>query len=164
VIAIRRPISRQQWNPEPLVLDHAPPAEAVRPPHRLEDEVRQHVEEVVVRYLEAAVDLVHPPQRLPAGGAVVAVLDDRRDDQVGVVVALLRAGRELPRRVEPLPDRRHRVRAEERELERASRVERELVADDEVRDPLVVGDRVEAEDLLEVRRRPHRRIPVCPSE
>ena len=152
-------------DPEPLVLDHAPPAEAVGPADGLEDEVGEDVEEVLVGDVEAAVDLVHALERRAASGAVVAVLDDRRDDQVGVVVALLCPRAELAGRVEALADRGHGIRAEEGELERARRVERELVADDEMRDPLVVGDRVEAEDLLEIRgRAPHRRMPVWPRE
>jgi hypothetical protein len=102
---IRRPISRQQWKlARRSVSVNRPPAETRVPADRLEHERREHVHEVVVRDLEAAVDPVHLPERALSRLAVVAVLEDRADDQVGVVVALLRRARELAGRVEQASD------------------------------------------------------------
>ena len=76
---------------------------------------------------ETAVDLVHAPDRRPPDGRVVAVLGERADQEIGVVVALGRAVGELARRREQLGDARHGKGAEERQLKRACGVERELV-------------------------------------
>jgi sugar phosphate isomerase/epimerase len=58
--------------------------------------------------------------RLPtARFAVVTVLHHFADDDVGVVVTLLRAAREFPGAVEQRGNRRHAKRAKERELQRA---------------------------------------------
>ena len=96
-------------------------------------------------------NLVQAAERALPGLAVVSILDHQADDQVSVVVPLLGTGGELVGRVEQRPDRRHRVGAEERAFERTSRVEGELVASDQMRDPLVVRDGVETQDLLEIR-------------
>jgi hypothetical protein len=136
---------------EPLRLDHPPPAEALVPADRLEDERRENVEEVLVGDLEPPVDLVHPPQRPTSRLAAVAVLEDRADDQVCVVVAFLGRAGELAGRVEQPGDAGDRKGSEERELEGACRIPWELVAHVEVDDPLVVADRVERQDLSEIR-------------
>jgi hypothetical protein len=69
--------------------------------------------------------------------------------EVGVVVALLRALDELAAAREDLRDARDRERPEQRELEGADRVEREVVARAEVGDLDVVLHGVEGEDPLE---------------
>src|SRR5262245_56377540 len=47
--------------PAPSLLDgQRPPAEAIEPAQRLERESRQHVEEILIRDAEAAVNGVHP--------------------------------------------------------------------------------------------------------
>src|SRR5207253_10086652 len=51
---------------ELLLLHERPPAEARVPADRLVDERRQDVEEVLVRDLEPAVQMVHAPDRAPA--------------------------------------------------------------------------------------------------
>src|SRR5439155_14408744 len=126
-----------------------PPPVALVPADRLEDHRREHVAEVVVGDLEAAVDLVHPPDRALAEVALVAELRERRNQQLRVVVALLRPLGELAGRVEQRRDRRHRERAIERELERALRVPGELEARVEVDDPLRVALGVEPFDLTQ---------------
>jgi hypothetical protein len=68
---------------------------------------------------ETAVDLVHAADRRPPDGRVVAVLGERADQEIGVVVALEHAVGELARRREQLGDARHGKGAEERQLERA---------------------------------------------
>jgi hypothetical protein len=103
------------------------------------------------------VDPVHLTDRPLAGLGVVAGLDDRGQDQVGVVVALLRRAAELARLVEERRDRRHRERPEQRQLERPRRVPRELEARVQVDDPRVVGDGVEPANLAEIRRVTHER-------
>jgi hypothetical protein len=85
------------------------------------------------------VDLVHAADRRPPDGRVVAVLGERADQEIGVVVALERAVGELARRREQLGDARHGKGAEERRLERARGVERELVAGVEVDDANMVA-------------------------
>jgi len=80
------------------------------------------------------VDLVHAADRRPPDGRVVAVLGERADQEIGVVVALGRAVGELARRREQLGDARQGKGAGERQLERARGVERELVAGVEVDD------------------------------
>jgi hypothetical protein len=92
------------------------------------------------------VDLLHAADRRPPDGRVVAVLRERADQEIGVVVALERAVRELARRREQLSDARHGKGAEERQLERARGVERELVAGVEVDDAHMVAHRIEATD------------------
>ena len=67
---------------------------------------------------ETAVDLVHAADRRPPDGRVVAVLGERADQEIGVVVALDRAIGELARRREQLGDAQHGRGAEERQLER----------------------------------------------
>jgi hypothetical protein len=104
---------------------------------------------------ETAVDLVHAADRRPHDGRVVAVLGERADQEIGVVVALERAVGELARRREQLGDARHGKGAEERRLKRARGVERELVAGVEVDDAKMVAHRIEATDLGEVRRLAH---------
>ena len=54
---------------------------------------------------ETAVDLVHAADRRPPDGRVVAVLGERADQEIGVVVALDRAIGELARRHGRAPDR-----------------------------------------------------------
>jgi hypothetical protein len=104
---------------------------------------------------ETAVDLVHAADRRPPDGRVVAVLGERADQEIGVVVALERAVGELARRREQLGDARHGKGAEERQLERARGVERELLAGVEVDDAHMVAHLIEATDLGEVRRLAH---------
>jgi hypothetical protein len=140
---------------EPLCLDQPPPAEALVPADGLVDERGEYVEEVVVRDLEAAVDLVHAANRAAALRAVVPVLGDRREDQVGVVVTFLGALCELARRVEESGDGGDGEGSEECELERAGRVEGKLEAGVQVHDALMVGERVEPLDLAQVPGRPH---------
>ena len=95
---------------------------------------------------ETAVDLVHAADRRPPDGRVVAVLGERADQEIGVVVALDRAIGELARRREQLGDARHGKGAEERQLERARGVERELVAGVEVDDAHMVAHLIDAAD------------------
>jgi hypothetical protein len=71
------------------------------------------------------------------------------EQELGVGVPSLRAARELAGGVEEAADRRHGVAAEEGELRRDHAVERELEADVEVDDPLMVALGVEPPDLRE---------------
>jgi hypothetical protein len=80
---------------------------------------------------------------------VVPRLDDRAEDQIRVVVATLCARRELLRLVEQPRDRRRAECPEERELERAGRVERELVDRVDLNDALRIALRVERENLAQ---------------
>src|SRR6266540_1344146 len=137
---------------EALLLDQTAPTEPLVPADGLEDKRREHVQEVLVRDLEAAVQAVHAADRARSLGGVVAGLDDRAQDQVGVVVPALGALRELARGVEQLRDRRRAERPEERELERASRVEGEFVHGVDVGDPLRVAFGIQFEDLAQVPR------------
>ena len=137
---------------ELLRLVQLPPAEAGVPANGLEDERREHVEEVVVADPEAPVDAVHAPDRAASGIRVVARLGERRDQEIGVVVALPRPLRELAGQREQLADRRHREGAKERQLERPSRVPRELEAGVEEDNSLVVAHRIEPEDLVQITR------------
>ena len=97
-IAIRRPTSRQYANVASFSVSINHTNQTHIPTNKLKNKQQKHVEEVLVRDLEALVDPVHLPDRALALLAVVARLDDRREDQVGVVVALLRGGVELARR------------------------------------------------------------------
>jgi hypothetical protein len=93
--------------------------------------------------------LVHPAQCPAAALAVVAPLHQFTDDQIGVVVAFLRAGAELTGPVQQCRDAGHAEAAEQGEFERARRVEREIVAGAEEHDPLVVPLWVERPDLFQ---------------
>src|SRR5205823_14213620 len=128
---------------EPLLVAHRPPAEARVPTDRFVDEGGQYVEEVFVGDCEPAMLLVHPQQGAASALAVIAALHQLADDQIGIVVALLRAVAKLAGAVEESRDAGHAEAAKEREFERARRVERELVAGVEKDDALVVFDRVE---------------------
>jgi hypothetical protein len=100
------------------------------------------------------VDLVHAADRRPPDGRVVAVLGERADQEIGVVVALERAVGELARRREQLGDARHGKGVGERQLERAW-CRTGTVVGVEVDDAHVVAHRIEATDLGEVRRLAH---------
>jgi hypothetical protein len=131
---MRSPTARQKWKSAT---------------YRLEDEGGQDVEEVLVRDREAAVDRVHPRERGAASRAVVPVLEHLTHEDVGVVVALLRAALELAGAMEERRDARDAERAEERQLERAGGVEREIDARGEEDDALMILHRVERRDLAE---------------
>src|SRR5205085_2249665 len=130
--------------PDPPAPPRGRPPAAARPPHPAGAPHRD-------RELAAPALAARPPGRRgaptpprpPPDVAVVTMLEHRADQDVGVVVAFLRPPAELARRVEQPCDRRDGVGAEEGELERPRRVERELVADVQVDDPLVVARRVE---------------------
>jgi hypothetical protein len=94
-------------------------AVAIDPADRLEQERGEHVQVVVVLDGEARVDLVHAPEHLATARRVIPVLDDLAHDDLGVVVALLRAALELARSAEDAGDRRHAEGAKQRELQRA---------------------------------------------
>src|SRR3712207_1854105 len=132
-----------------LLLDHASPAEALVPADRLEDKRREHVEEIFVPNIEAPVDGVHARDRRPAALAVIAVLHDLTHDNIGVVVAFLRALLELGGLVQQTADRRHSEGAEERELQRARRVPREVDPAAQEGDALMIALGVESLDFGE---------------
>src|SRR5689334_18835924 len=132
-----------------LELEERTPAEAGIPADRLEDHRREHVEEVVVLDREVPVDPVHAPDGAPPELGFVTVLAERRDQDLRVVVALLRPRRELAGRMEELRDRGHGVRPVERELERALRVPRELERGVDEHDPLRVALGVECLELAQ---------------
>src|SRR5207248_7294426 len=92
----------------------------------------------------------------------VAPLHHLAEEQVGVVVALLRPAAELAGAVQEPPDARHRVGAEQGELQRARDVEGELVAGAEVDDALVVPPGTERLDLLSDAGSAHR-SPLVPA-
>jgi hypothetical protein len=56
---------------------------------------RQHVEEILVRNAEAAVNGIHPGDGAFSQVGVEAILDDGGDDQIRVVIAPLRPPFEL---------------------------------------------------------------------
>jgi hypothetical protein len=92
---------------------------------------------------------VHPPQRPAAALAVVAALDQLADDEIGVVVPLLGALAELTGPVEEGGNAGRAKGAEQSELQRSRRVEREVVTRAEKDDPLVVLLGIERLDLLQ---------------
>src|SRR5205823_4565891 len=104
-------------------------------------------EEVVVRDREPPVDLVHPTDRPTAEFAVVAVLAERGDEDLRVVIPLLRAARELAGGGEQLRDRGDCVRPVKRQLERSLRVPRKLERGVEEDDPLRIALRIERLNL-----------------
>ena len=94
-------------------------------------------------------DPVHLTDCTTPEPAVVAVLAERRDQDPRVVVAFLRQSRSLAGRTEQLRDRRDRIRAIERELERAFCVPRKLERPVEEDDALRVVFRIERGDLTQ---------------
>src|SRR4030095_12253375 len=82
-------------------------------------------QEILVRYPELAVDRVHARDCALPALAVAAVLDDLADDEIGVVVAFLRARLGPASPVTPPADARRGERAEERQFERTGHVPRE---------------------------------------
>src|SRR4051794_8202881 len=143
---------------EPLGLAHLAPAEARVPADRLVDEGREDVAEIVVGDLEAAVLRVHARQRPASALAAVAVLHQLADNDVGIVVAFLRAMAEFAGRVEKTGYARHAEGAEQCEFERARRVEREIVAGAQKNDALVIALRVERPNPVKDRQAPHQRL------
>jgi hypothetical protein len=83
------------------------------------------------------------------------MLDDLADDDLGVVVALLWPALELARGIEDARDGGCAERAKQRQLERALRVPRELLCEDQKRDALMIQCRVQpmisvrASDMLQ---------------
>ena len=122
-----------------LFVGQAAPAEAVDPADGFEDERGEDVEEVGVGDVEAAVELVHAADGGEAVGRVVAVLEEFADEDVGVVVALLRGAGELAGLVEQGGDAGDGEGAEEGELEGAGGVEGKVLAAGEPDDLLVVA-------------------------
>ena len=96
-----------------------------------------------------AMHAVHAPERSFAAVGIEAVFDDLGQDEISVVVALLRAVNEFARVGEQASDGGNGVGPKEREFERARGVEREFVGRHEVGDPLIVDRRVEREDFFE---------------
>src|SRR6185436_9883567 len=131
------------------------PAVRIGPPHRLEDAGREHVDEIVDRDLVVGVRPVHPLERLFAAAALVPPLAHLGDENRRVVVAPLRIGVELARAIEQRRDARDAIRAIERDLERADRVPRELVAERQVDDALMIAVGIEPLDGAQVRETPH---------
>jgi len=86
----------------------------------------------------------------PPALAVVTVLVDFADDQVGVVIAFLRAPAEFLRLIEQARDTRRRERAEQRKLQRARGVKRELVEGVEVDDLQMIALWVKLQDVVEI--------------
>src|SRR5262245_20878125 len=112
------------------------PAEAIEPAQRLEREGRQHVEEILVRNAKPAVNGIHLGDGASAQVGLEAVLDNRGEDQIRVVIAPLRPPFELAGGMQYARDPRTREGAEQRELERARDVPREVVASEPVGDRL----------------------------
>jgi hypothetical protein len=135
-----------------LDLAQGSPAEALVPADWLEDERGQHVKVVVIRDREAAVQLVHAPQRPFAAVAVVPPIHEFADDDVGVVVTLLGALVKFTRAVEQLGNARHGEGAKQGEFEGADRVEGEIDARGEEDDALMVLHGIERANLVESRR------------
>jgi hypothetical protein len=89
VTPIRAPISRQYRHAGvELVRGQRPPAVAVDPPPRLDDEGGQHVGQVDGADGVGGVHPVDAPDGLTSAGGVVAVLLDLGEQQLGVVEAL----------------------------------------------------------------------------
>jgi hypothetical protein len=140
-----------------LVGMEASPPEAIQPALGLAHEGAEHVEVVVVGDLEAAVDLVHAPDRLAPAALAVAVLIELADEDRGVVVALLGAVLEFFGRVEQPADAGDRIRAEERELQRLGHVPRKLADVVQPDDLLVIALGVQSFDVIEQPHGPHGR-------
>ena len=130
-----------------FAFSHSPPAKTFVPTNRHKDKRGEDVKKIVVADLEAAVQLVHPLERGATAFAVVTVLHHFADDDVGVVVTLLRAAREFPGAIEQRGNRRHAKRAKERELQRARGVERKIDAATEKGDALMILHRIEPFDF-----------------
>jgi len=75
------------------------------------------------------------------------VVEDLGEDELGVVVALLRAILELPGLVQEGADRRDPVGLEEGQAQRLLDIPGEVVVGAQVADPLPVGSRVEGLDF-----------------
>src|SRR5262249_4980006 len=108
---------------------------------------RQDVEEIGVVDAEAAVQRIHAVQSGATALAVVATLEEGTDNQVGVVVALLRAVDELAGVIQQTGNAGHGEGAEQGELQGAGEVEGELVAAAETDDLLMIPLRIERLNL-----------------
>src|SRR5206468_3991048 len=125
-----------------LLVGQAAPAEAGDPADGVEGEGGEDVEEAFGGDVEAAGGLVQAADGGAGVGGVVAVLEQLADEDVGVVVALLRGAGELAGLVEQGGDAGDGEGAEEGELEGAGGVEGKVLAAGEADDLLVVGDGV----------------------
>jgi hypothetical protein len=105
--------------------------------------VNERVQRVGVGNLVARVDAVHARNGALAPGAVVAVFDELGDEQLRVVVALLRALGELPRAGQEPADAGDGEGAEQGELERTLAVPRELDEARDEHDALVIAEGIE---------------------
>jgi hypothetical protein len=122
----------------PLGVAHSPPAVTVQPPGGDDEQRGQHVAVVVGRDGVRTVGLVDPAHGGLAALAVEAVLEHLAEQQRGVVVPLLGLTAELAGAIEQLPDRGHRIRPVERQLERPGHVPGELVQHVQPMDPPVL--------------------------
>src|SRR5262249_141 len=113
---------------ESFLFAHHPPAEADIPADGLKNERREHIKIIAVGDLKRGGEVVHAPQSPFAAVAIVAPFHELADDNVGVIVALLRPGGEFASFVEQGRNARHAVRAIKSELKRTRGIERELEA------------------------------------
>lgn len=130
-----------------LVMGQRTPAVGVQPACRNHHEGAQDVPHVLVRDVVAAVHLVDAADGGACGVALEAVLDDRVQEQRGVVVALLGPVGELGRLGQQATDARDGICPEQGEFQGAGEVPGELVGGGEPVDgeEILVG--IETEDL-----------------
>ncbi len=150
-----------------FVVGQPAPAVDVEPPLRRDDEGAQHIAHVVVADVEAVVHPVDPADGRTSRVTVEAVLDDRVQEQRGVVVPLLRTVRQLGGLRKQPADGRDGIGAVQGQFEGACDVPGELVRRCDPVDFQEVPLRIEVLDVLQPVVTPHRTVPLvqveCPS-